>query len=109
MRVSNLLAAAGAILALSAGAALAAEGCDCCKDMAADAAMSCCDKMKSDASPPAEPAPPAPAPSPYPRATKPPATPPWAKCRRRSARCPERTGPPRRSSDVGERLRAARI
>ena len=63
MRVSNLLAAAGAILALSAGAALAAEGCDCCKDIAADAAMSCCDKMKSDASPPAEPAPPAPAPS----------------------------------------------
>lgn len=62
MRVSNLLAAAGAILALSAGAALAAEGCECCKDMAADAAMSCCDKMKSDAPPPAEPAPPAPAP-----------------------------------------------
>ena len=56
MRVSNLLAAAGAILALSAGAALAAEGCECCKDMAADAAMSCCDKMKSDAPPPAEPA-----------------------------------------------------
>ena len=45
----ELLAAAGAILALSAGAALAAEGCECCKDMAADAAMSCCDKMKSDA------------------------------------------------------------
>ena len=39
MKVSNLLAAAGAILTLSAGAALAAEGCECCKDMAADAAM----------------------------------------------------------------------
>ena len=40
MKVSNLLAAAGAIVTLSAGAALAAEGCECCKDMAADAAMS---------------------------------------------------------------------
>ena len=50
MRVSNLLAAAGAILTLSAGAALAAEGCDCCKDMAADAAMTCCDEMQDDAS-----------------------------------------------------------
>lgn len=50
MRVSNLLAAAGAILTLSAGAALAAEGCDCCKDMAADAAMTCCDEMQNDAS-----------------------------------------------------------
>ena len=47
MKVSNLLAAAGAILTLSAGAALAAEGCECCKDMAADAAMSCCDEMKT--------------------------------------------------------------
>ena len=63
MRVSNLLVAVGAILTLSAGAALAAEGCDCCEDMAADTAMSCCDKMKSDTPPPAEPAPPAPAPS----------------------------------------------
>ena len=63
LNVSNLLAAAGAILTLSAGAALAAEGCACCKDMAADAAMSCCDKMK------AEPAPaPAPAPVPDPAA-----------------------------------------
>ena len=32
MKVSGLLAAAGAVLALSAGAALAAEGCECCKD-----------------------------------------------------------------------------
>lgn len=62
MRVSNLLAAAGAILTLSAGAALAAEGCDCCKDMAADAPMTCCDEMKTEPAP-AEPAPPAPAPS----------------------------------------------
>jgi len=61
MKVSTLLAAAGAILTLSAGAALAAEGCECCKEMAADAAMFCCDKMK------AEPAPaPAPAPTPAP-------------------------------------------
>ena len=50
MKVSTLLAAAGAILTLSAGAALAAEGCDCCKDMAADAAMTCCDEMQDDAS-----------------------------------------------------------
>ena len=66
MKVSTLLAAAGAILTLSAGAALAAEGCECCKDMAADAAMSCCDKMK------AEPAPaPAPTPAPVPGAEEP--------------------------------------
>lgn len=59
MKVSTLLAAAGAILAITAGAALAAEGCECCKDMAADAAMPCCDEVK------AEPAPaPAPAPAP---------------------------------------------
>ena len=62
MKVSNLLAAASAILTLSAGAALAAEGCDCCKDMAADAAMTCCDEMKTEPAP-AEPAPPAPAPT----------------------------------------------
>lgn len=62
MKVSNLLAAAGAILTLSAGAALAAESCACCKDMAADAAMSCCDKMKAE---------PAPAPSPAPGAEEP--------------------------------------
>lgn len=66
MKVSTLLAAAGAILTLSAGVALAAEGCECCKDMAADAAMSCCDKMK------AEPAPaPTPAPTPAPGAEEP--------------------------------------
>lgn len=58
MKVSNLLAAAGAILALSAGAALAAEACECCKDMAADAGMSCCDKMKTeDPAPESAPAP----------------------------------------------------
>ena len=59
MKTSNLLAAAGAILSLSGGAALAAECCGCCKDRAADAAMSCCDKPKSDPVP-SEPAPPAP-------------------------------------------------
>ncbi len=62
MKVSNLLAATGAILALSAGVALAAEGCDCCKDMAADAAMTCCDEMKTEPAP-TEPAPSAPAPT----------------------------------------------
>jgi len=46
MKISNLLAAAGAILTLSAGAALAAEACECCKDMAADAEMKCCDDMR---------------------------------------------------------------
>ena len=56
MKVSTLLAAAGAILTLSAGTALAAEACECCKDMAADAGMSCCDKMKAD-HPAGEPAP----------------------------------------------------
>lgn len=60
MKVSNLLAAAGAILTLSAGAALAAGACACCKDMATDAEMACCDKMKSEPTP-TEPAPPAPA------------------------------------------------
>ncbi|OHC97549.1 MAG: ammonium transporter family protein [Sphingomonadales bacterium RIFCSPHIGHO2_01_FULL_65_20] len=63
MKISNLLAAAGAILTLSAGAALAAEGCECCKDMAADAAMNCCDDMKAEPAP-GEPAPPTPAPAP---------------------------------------------
>ena len=58
MKVSNLLAAAGAVLALSAGAALAAEACECCKDMVADAEMSCCDKTQGEP----EPAPPTPAP-----------------------------------------------
>ena len=56
MKGSILLAAAGAILTLSAGAALAAEGCECRKDMAADAAMTCCDEMKTGPAP-AEPAP----------------------------------------------------
>ena len=46
MKVSNLLAA---------------EGCDCCKDMAADAAMTCCDEMKTEPTP-TDPAPPAPSP-----------------------------------------------
>ena len=59
MNVSNIMATAGAILALSAGATLAAEACKCCEDMAANAKMTCCDKMKSE-----DPAPePAPAPA----------------------------------------------
>lgn len=62
MKVSNLLAAAGAVFVLSAGTALAAEGCACCKDMAADAQMTCCDKMKPEPAP-TEPGSPAPAPS----------------------------------------------
>ena len=57
-KVSTLLAAAGAILTLSAGAALAAEAGACCKDMAAEASMSCCPKQ--------DPAAPAPAPVPTP-------------------------------------------
>lgn len=65
MKVSTLLAAAGAILTLTAGAALAAEACECCKDMAADAEMTCCDKMKNDDTPTT---PPADAPAPAPEA-----------------------------------------
>ena len=62
MKVSTLLAAAGVIMALSAGAALAAEACACCKDMAAESPMACCPKPD-----PAEPAPaPDPTPSPAP-------------------------------------------
>lgn len=72
MKVSILLAAVGAVLALSAGAALAAEGCECCKDMAVGAEMSCCDKVEHADSVPQPPqapapsgdAPAAPAPSP---------------------------------------------
>ena len=72
MKVSNILAATAAILTLTAGAALAAEGCECCKDMAADAAMSCCDKTEqADPAPqpsqvpaPSDDAPVAPVPSP---------------------------------------------
>ena len=68
MGVSNLFTAVGAILALSAGAALAAEGCKCCKDMAADAEMSCSDKMAARQAP--DSAPPAPTP-PAPEASEP--------------------------------------
>jgi hypothetical protein len=57
MKLSNVLAVAGAILTMSAGVALAAEGCECCKDMAADAAMSCCDKMTAEPLPAPDPAP----------------------------------------------------
>ena len=63
MKVSTLLAAAGAIVTLSAGAALAAEACVCCKDMAAESPMSCCPKPESAA----------PAPAPAPTPTPPPA------------------------------------
>ncbi|WP_426026065.1 ammonium transporter family protein [Brevundimonas sp. TSRC1-1] len=70
MRISNLMAAAGAAFVLSAGAALAAEGCECCKDMAADAEMKCCDEMRpaqdptAPAAEPSDDAPAAPAPAP---------------------------------------------
>jgi hypothetical protein len=57
MKLSNVLAVAGAILTMSSGVALAAEGCECCKDMAADTAMSCCDKMKAEPVPAPDPAP----------------------------------------------------
>lgn len=70
MKVSTLLAAAGAALTLSAGVAMAAGGCECCKDMAADAAMSCCDKMKAETPAPEPTPPPSPsgeAPSPAPQ------------------------------------------
>lgn len=60
MKVSHLLAAVGAVLTLSAGAALAAEACECCKDMAAGAEMSCCDKMRADDATPQPPQAPAP-------------------------------------------------
>lgn len=59
MNFSNLLAAAGAVALLSAGTALAAEGCECCKDMATDARMKCCEEMGSAQEEPA----PAPQPS----------------------------------------------
>lgn len=62
MRVSDLLAAAGAVFILSAGAAFAAEGCECCKDMTAGTEMKCCDEMKAEPTP-NEPAPPAPVPA----------------------------------------------
>lgn len=73
MRGSNLLAAVGAVFVLSAGAALAAEGCECCKDMASDAGMKCCDEMRpaqeptAPAAEPSDEAPPAPAPAPAPQ------------------------------------------
>lgn len=57
MKLSNVLAVAGVSLTMSAGVALAAEGCECCMDMAADAAMSCCDKMKAEPVPAPDPAP----------------------------------------------------
>lgn len=57
MKISTLLAAAGAILILSAGAALAAESCECCESMAADAAMSGCDEMQNDQAPVPAPSP----------------------------------------------------
>ena len=55
--MTDYILTAGAILTMSAGVALAAEGCECCKDMAADAAMSCCDKMKAEPLPAPDPAP----------------------------------------------------
>lgn len=58
MKISTLLAAVGAVFVLSAGAVVAAEACECCKDAAPGAEMPCCDKMKSasvPAPPPQEP------------------------------------------------------
>lgn len=57
MKISTSLAAAGAILTLSAGAVLAAESCECCKSMAADASMSCCDEMQNGQAPVPAPSP----------------------------------------------------
>ncbi len=65
MKTLTVAGLAGVIL-LSAGAAFAAEGCECCKDMAADAKMTCCDKMQAPATPAEPSAPPAPAPAPAP-------------------------------------------
>ena len=62
MKVSALLAATGAILALGASAALAAECCEGCKDMAGDTKMACCDERNVEPAPTA-PVPPAPVPS----------------------------------------------
>lgn len=64
MKLTTLAATAAAVLALSAGAVLAAEACACCKDMAPGSTMDCCDEMKPEI--------PAPAPTPEP----PPQTPP---------------------------------
>jgi len=47
LKVSTLLAAVGAVFVLSAGSLLAAEACECCKDMAPGAEMPCCDKLES--------------------------------------------------------------
>lgn len=71
MRLSHLLASTAGVLLLSAGAALAVEGCECCKDMAANANMTCCDDMRPapgpttpDPQPPASDAPTPTAPEP---------------------------------------------
>lgn len=68
MKLITVVAAA-AVLALSAGAVLAAEACACCKDMAPGAAMGCCDDAKAGDQTP-EPAP-DPAPTPAPQADAP--------------------------------------
>ncbi len=65
MKMSTM-AAAAAILALSAGVAIAAEGCECCKEMAEGASMPCCDRMSADGHPNPQPAPPSPPPAPTP-------------------------------------------
>jgi len=58
------IAGIASVILLSAGAAFAAEGCGCCKDMAANAEMTCCDKMETPTAPAEPPAPPPPAPTP---------------------------------------------
>ena len=47
MKVSALLAAAGAVFVLSAASVLAAEACECCEDMAPAAEMPCSDRIGS--------------------------------------------------------------
>ena len=53
----KLVVALVAGTALAPLPALAAEDCECCKDMAADAEMACCDKMKTEPAPAPGPAP----------------------------------------------------
>jgi hypothetical protein len=61
-RLKKIALGALATLALSGGAALAAdEMCGCCKKKPG-AAMSCCDKMKDEAAKPADASTPQPAP-----------------------------------------------
>jgi hypothetical protein len=53
MKLGSMMGLAVVALLASAGLAAAAEGCACCKDMAANAPMTCCDKMEPSAPTPA--------------------------------------------------------